>query len=315
MLMDVAMRYFYEAANQGSMRLASEKLGVAVSSISRQIVQLEGYLGVNLVEKGRRSVKLTEAGHLTYDFHRRQVAELDALRTKIQDLRGVRKGSIRLAVGEGFLSSTFFQTIDLFHKKNPGLHIETLVGSTSEIVRMIEDDEVHIGLVLQIQPEPKVRVRLSLAQSLMALVHPSHPLTRKSEVSLADLAQHELCLPPKGFRIRQILAHMEAQSGVYLEPAQTTSSIVMMRDLASEGRFVTVLPQIAALGEISARRLIAIPFADAEAEPLSVHLITRLGRQLEGAPSRLLSVLEAKMRSWAGPLDSSARNVIPALMQ
>ncbi|MBT0670738.1 LysR family transcriptional regulator [Novosphingobium profundi] len=314
-MMDVAMRYFYEAANQGSMRLASEKLGVAVSSISRQIGQLEGYLGVNLVEKGRRSVKLTEAGHLTYDFHRRHVAELDTLRSKIQDLRGVRKGSIRLAVGEGFLSSAFFQAIDGFHKKNPGLHIETLVGSTSEIVRMVEDDDVHMGLVLQIQPEPKVRVRLSLAQALMVLVHPSHPLTRKSEVTLADLAQHELCLPPKGFRIRQILADMEAETGTFLEPAQTTSSIVMMRDLASEGRFVTVLPQIAALGEIAARRLVAIPFADTEAEPLSVHLITRLGRQLEGAPGRMLSVLEAKMRCWASPFEASARNMITAQVQ
>ena len=298
MLMDVAMRYFYEAASQGSMRLASEKLGVAVSSISRQIIQLEGYLGVNLIEKGRRSVKLTEAGQLTYDFHRTHIVELDSLRTKIQDLRGVRKGSIRLAVGEGFLSSAFFQTIDAFHTKNRGLHIETHVGSTSEIVRMVQDDEVHIGLVLQIEPEPKVRVRLSLAQPLMILVHPSHALTRKNTVSIADLAQHDLCLPPKGFRIRQILAQMEAASGIYLEPAQTTSSIVMMRDLAAEGRFATVLPQIAVFGEIASRRLVAIPFDETEADPVSVHLITRLGRHLEGAPAKLLTVLEAKMRSW-----------------
>ena len=298
MLMDVAMRYFYEAAHQGSMRLASEKLGVAVSSISRQIVQLEGYLGVNLIEKGRRSVKLTEAGQLTYDFHRTHIAELDMLRSKIHDLRGVRKGSIRLAVGEGFLTSAFFQTIDAFHKKNPGLHIETHVGSTGEIVRMVEDDEAHIGLVLQIEPEPKVRVRMSVAQPLMILVHPSHPLTRKNQVSLTELSQHDLCLPPKGFRIRQILSQMEAAAGVQLHPAQTTSSIVMMRDLACEGCFVTVLPQIAAFGELAARRLIAIPFAEAEAEPVSVHLVTRLGRQLEGAPAKLLTVMEAKMRSW-----------------
>lgn len=298
MLMDVAMRYFYEAANQGSMRLASEKLGVAVSSISRQIVQLEGYLGVNLIEKGRRSVKLTEAGELTYDFHRTQIAELDSLRTKIQDLRGVRKGSIRLAVGEGFLSSAFFQTIDAFHSRNPGLRIETHVGSTSEIVRMVQEDEMHIGLVLQIEPEPKVRVRLSLAQPLMIMVHPSHPLTRKNTVTIADLAQHDLCLPPRGFRIRQIVGQMEAVAGIHLEPAQTTSSIAMMRDLAAEGRFATVLPQIAAFGEVSTHRLVAIPFEETEADPVSVHLITRLGRHLEGAPAKLLTVLEAKMRSW-----------------
>ena len=58
---DNALNYFYEAAKRGSMRLASEKIGVAVSSISRQISQLERTFGMSLIEPGRRSIKLTEA--------------------------------------------------------------------------------------------------------------------------------------------------------------------------------------------------------------------------------------------------------------
>ena len=46
---DGALQYFYEAANLGSMRLASDKIGVATSSISRQIAQLEYELGVPLI--------------------------------------------------------------------------------------------------------------------------------------------------------------------------------------------------------------------------------------------------------------------------
>ncbi len=49
---DNALHYFYEAANMGSMRLASEKIGVAVSSISRQIAQLEQQMGVALRNNG-----------------------------------------------------------------------------------------------------------------------------------------------------------------------------------------------------------------------------------------------------------------------
>ena len=60
-MLDNALSYFFEAANLGSMRLASEKIGVAVSSISRQISQLELELGTPLIERGRRSIRLTEA--------------------------------------------------------------------------------------------------------------------------------------------------------------------------------------------------------------------------------------------------------------
>lgn len=297
--MESGMRYFYEAANQGSMRLASEKLGVAVSSISRQIAQLEAELGMPLIERGRRSVKLTEAGRLAYEFHRANVIEQDIFRSKIQSLRGVRTGSIQLAVGEGFLSSAFSETISSFHIANPGLRIDTHVAPTSEIVRMIQEDEAHFGLVLQMEPEPKIRVRVSAMQDMLVLAHPSHALTRKKEISIADLAQHNLCLPPRGFRIRQILARAEAASGIYLEPAITTSSIVMMRDLAAEGHVVTVLPRIAVIGELETERLAAVPFAKDIIEDISIHLISRLGRQLQGAPTKLMSVLEAKMRRWS----------------
>ena len=48
-----ALYYFHEAARLGSMRLASDKIGVAVSSISRQIAQLERDMGVALIERGQ----------------------------------------------------------------------------------------------------------------------------------------------------------------------------------------------------------------------------------------------------------------------
>jgi DNA-binding transcriptional LysR family regulator len=298
--MEAGMRYFYEAASQGSMRLASEKLGVAVSSISRQISQLEAELGMPLIERGRRSVKLTEAGRIAYEFHRTNMVEQDNFRSQIHSLRGVKTGSIEIAVGEGFLGSAFFQTINAFHTANRGLRIETHVATTSEIVRMIQDDEAHFGLVLQINPEPKIRIRASANQDVLVLTHPTHPLTRKKQVTIADLAEHDLCLPPRGFRIRQILAQAEAAANIFLEPAITTNSIVMMRDLAAEGKVATVLPRIAVFGELADGRLAGIPFVDGVIEASSIHLISRLGRQLHGAPAKLMTVFEAKMRRWGG---------------
>jgi DNA-binding transcriptional LysR family regulator len=117
-------------------------------------------------------------------------------------------------------------------------------------------------------------------------------------VTIADLAEHALCLPPRGFRIRQLLAKAEAASGIYLEPAIVTNSIVMMRDLSAQGIVATILPRIAVLGELTAHRLVAVPFAAGVVEATSIHLISRLGRQLHGAPAKLMTTLEGKIRRW-----------------
>ena len=75
----------------------------------------------------------------------------------------------------------------------------------------------------------------------------------------------------------------------------------MMRDVAKAGNVVTVLPRISALAELADGSLVARPLLDAELEDSTVSLIHRLGRQLNGAPARLLSLLENNLKSWTLP--------------
>ncbi|SNS41941.1 transcriptional regulator, LysR family [Sphingomonas laterariae] len=296
---DNALNYFYEAANLGSMRLASDKIGVAVSSISRQIAQLEAEMGIALIERGRRSIRLTEAGRLAFEYHRNQLADREALMNQLRELREVKTGRIDLAVGEGFLGAAFTDIIDGFQRRNPGIAITVSSGTTSELVRMVLDDEAHIGMIFNTTNEPKIRTRATVGQPLMVLCAPRHPAAALPSLTIADLARFDLCLPPKGFRIRTILNDAEKRAQTWLEPRLVTSSLQMMRDAARAGRAVTVLPRISALTEIEEGTLVARPLLDAELEHSTVSLVHRLGRQLDGAPARLLGLLEAKLKTWS----------------
>ena len=302
---DNALHYFYEAANLGSMRLAGEKIGVAVSSISRQIAQLEQQMGVALIERGRRSIRLTEAGEHTFEYYRNQMADREALMNRLQELRQVKTGRVDLAVGEGFLGHAFTSIIDGFQRRNPGIVVTVTSCASSEIVRMVIDDEAHIGMILHTTNEPKIRTRATAAQPLMVLCAPGHPAAKRESLDLATLAQFDLCLPPKGFRIRTILNDAEKREQVWLEPKLVTTSLLMMREMAKAGRMVTVLPTISALAELEQGLLVARPLMEAELEHSTVSLIHRVGRQLEGGPARLLAILEAKLKSWTAPADAA----------
>lgn len=296
---DSALQYFYEAANLGSMRLASDKIGVAVSSISRQIAQLEYELGIPLIERGRRSIRLTEAGQLAYEYHKNQLAGREGLLNQIQELREVKTGRIDLAIGEGFFGPPFTAMIEAFQARNPGIAISVSCYPSSEIIRMVIDDEAHIGMILHTTSEPKIRTRTVTEQPLMVLCAPDHPAAAMEAITIADLARFQLCLPPATFRIRATLNDAQKRAQVWLEPRLVTTSIQMMREIAKGGRAVTVLPRISALAELEEGTLVARPLLDDAIEHSVVSLIHRLGRQLDGAPARLLAVIEAKLKSWS----------------
>ncbi len=297
--MDIAFRYLYEAATSGSMRSAGDRIGVAVSSISRQIAQLEVELGLPLIERGRRVIRLTEAGRVALEHYQGQRAGHEAFLAKLADLRDVRSGSVELSIGEGFLGQPFTELLNDFHRRNPQIRCTVNMASSTEIIRRVSADESHIGLVFTLPSDPKIRLRASATHPLAVIVAPDHPLAAAHTVTLADLMHHSLCLGPKEFRIRQILGAAEARQHLFLVPDMTTDSILMMRQAARYGGYATILPAIAVSSELAEQSLKAIPLAEEGLENTAMGLITRAGRQLEGAPFRMLSALEARMRTWA----------------
>ncbi|HWU02778.1 MAG TPA: LysR family transcriptional regulator [Novosphingobium sp.] len=298
---DTGLRYLFEAFNAGSMRAASDRLNVAASSISRQIAQLEDTYGLALIEKGRRGIRLTHAGEIVIAHYRNQLADREALRAKLEELRAVRSGHVVLAVGEGFLGASFTQMIEGFSRSNPHIRLELLIGSSQDIVRMVMDDDAHIGLVFQAPHDMKLSVRQVIAQPLMAIVSPDHPLAGEASVTIRQLAGHPLCLAPHHFRLRQILGEAEARNATFLEPSITTGSIHVMREMAKSGAALTILPQVSLWKELEEGHLVSVAIADDEMEDTTISLVLRAGRQLEGAPGRLCKIIEAQLRQWSRP--------------
>ncbi len=291
----------------GSMRAASDKLGVAVSSISRQIAQLENEVGLLLLERGRRTVKPTEAGDLALDYYRKSVAEREAFDSKVRDLRGLRAGRVDIAMGEGFVTAGFSDMLTGFLNKHIGVQVVSITAASSlELVRLVADDEVHCGLVLQTPTDPRVRIKASVPLPIVVLASPHHPIAARNRVMLTDIAAHRVGLLPEGFLTRQALAVAERAEGVWLRPAVTTNSLQLLKEMAKSGDCLTVLPLIAAIPELESGSLKAIPISTAALENSTTCLITRIGRQLPEPALRLVSVIEANLRKW-GHIGQAAR--------
>jgi DNA-binding transcriptional LysR family regulator len=296
LITDAKLRYLVEAAALGTMRAASDKLNVAVSSVSRQIANLESELGLLLIERGRRSIKLTEAGELALRYYRESLAHREALDSSFQALRGLRTGSIQLAIGEGFVAAVSL-LLQKFLNKNAGVSLSVATAATLDVIRYVVDDEAHIGLVFHAPAEPKLSVRCSIPQPINLIVHPAHPLAKFPSVTLKQLADHRLCMTESSFRIRQIISIAEAQERVSVSSRIVTNSLQLLREMVKSGDYVTLMPDIAAFSELENRELVSIRVESSALQTTSVNLVTRLGRALPVAAAALLPLLERAMRT------------------
>src|SRR5277367_4512864 len=259
---DLNLRYLYEAAKLGSMRAAADNLGVAVSSVSRQISQLEADLGLGLIEHGRRNIKLTETGQLLIEHYSEQLRLQETFDAKLSDIKGLRTGRIHLAIGEGFIGGPLSSLLIRFNAKHPGLFINVhMSASSNEVVRLVSDDDAHLGLVFQSSDDPRIRVIASVRQPLCAVMRSGHALANHKLLKLADLGGYSLCLPESSFKTRQLLQIAETEERLSLQPCITANSITLLKSLLTTGEFYTVLPVLAVSREIESGQLTAVPIA------------------------------------------------------
>lgn len=293
----IRLRYLYESARLGTMRAASEKLDVATSSVSRQIGELESQLGLPMIEKSRRRIKLTEAGEAACLYYRERVSQEEAFLSKIEELKSIRTGKVYLAVGEAFVTQQFSDMLQEFMQNYVGMKVQVAVSNTNSVVEFVREDDAHIGLIFDIPRDPKIRARLILPQPLKVIVNKKHAFARRKSIKLSELTGESIGLPEEGYRIRQLIHSAEQKDGVFLESSMMTNSLALITDFVKSGRGISIMPELVVQQELINGDLIALPTNNSILNSTKTSLITRIGRQLPVGAYQLLLRIETYLKS------------------
>jgi DNA-binding transcriptional LysR family regulator len=294
---DIRLRYLYESARLGTMRAASEKLDVATSSVSRQIGELASELGLTMIEKGRRRIKLTEAGEAACLYYKEKLSQEEAFLSKIEEIKSIRTGKILLAVGEAFVTQQFSDMLQDYMQKYTGMKVQVAVANTNTVVELVRDDDAHMGLIFDIPRDPKIRARLTLPQPLKVIVNKEHAFSNRKSIKLAELAGESLGLPEESYRIRQLIHSAEQEEGVFLESSMVTNSLALITDFVKSGRGISIMPKLVVQQELLNGELEAVPTDNKILNSTKTSLITRIGRQLPIGAYHLLLSIEAYLKS------------------
>ncbi|MEI7613261.1 MAG: LysR family transcriptional regulator [Betaproteobacteria bacterium] len=290
--------FLFEAIQRGSMRAAADALGIAPSAVSRQIALLEQELAIPLIERHARGVKPTEAGQLLIEYFREQRSHQNDLLSHLQELRGLRSGTVRVALGEGFVSDFMAGPLRRFSKDYSNVSIVLDVGGTNELIRRVCEDEADIGVVFNPPQGNKIVSVTCSKQPVQAIVGPGFPLLREAgPFKITDFLCYPLALNHPTYGMRHVLQLVEEIEKIRMTPNLTTNSFYILRQFAKLQLGVTFLPSFVAADELEAGELFAIPVRQSIMENAEVHLIKRPGRRLSFAATRMMQYMASGMRS------------------
>lgn len=225
---------------------AAESCGVSQPALSAALRQLETELGITIIRRTRRFNGLTDEGRRVLDWARQTLAALDGLRQEAAFAQEVAGGN--LAIG---LMPPAIQGIPLllesFRTAVPGLHLQVRMGSSTDTIHGLREQQLDLGLVYldQIPPDgPFETLPLYTEQHVLVAVEPLIlPAGRRDWNTLADLP---LCLLGPEMRSRQIVDAAFRCAGVTPDVVLETNSLEVLYGELLAGRLASILP-VAAL--------------------------------------------------------------------
>jgi DNA-binding transcriptional LysR family regulator len=291
-----ALLYFDELVRTSSMRAAAENLNVAATAVSRQIENLEGYFGAQLVERSNRGIKLTAAGRLLADRAGKTLRELEHVHQLIDDLQGLQGGKVVIYANGATVANVLAPVLAEFSLRYPKLRFEVSISSAREAIDALARGEADIAVTLFAPAMSGVKVRLRSEILYDVIISPEHRLAQAKDIALADLADLPLALPDRSFAARQAIDEAFARAKLTPDPVFVTSSLDMLKELVLRGAAVTLLPALAVHREIEAGTLAAVPVAEGEGVRTAIDLCVSPDRQLTTAANALVEFIEDFMR-------------------
>lgn len=268
-----AMGVFVAAAGAGSLSAAARQLGQPLTTVSRQLAELEAQVGAVLLARTTRTMSLTDAGRSYLDTCRRVLDDVEAAEREIAGRSGELKGEIALTAPVFFGRLHVMPIVAEFLARHPGVTVRfSFTDRVVDLAREGLDASVRIGAL----PDSSLVATRVGGLRLVTCAAPSYVRRRAEPASPKALAEHD-CVAfsslPGGVRwIFKSAAH--GRFAIRLTPRLAVNSVEAAIDAAVGGVGVTRLISYQAAGALAKRKLVAV-LADYDDTLLPVHLVQR----------------------------------------
>ncbi|KQO73582.1 hypothetical protein ASF18_17590 [Methylobacterium sp. Leaf89] len=286
--------YLDEVARTGSIRRAADRLGIAASSINRQILALEAEFGVQLFERLPRRMRPTVAGELLIAHVRQTLRDHAELRSRFIDLQGQRRGLVRIATMSGLSNTLMPPLLHWMWANQPYVKLVVRAMPRDDVVSAVINAEADLGLGYQMPSDPKLRVLARTTSRIGVVTAPGHALALRcagGSVSLSDCIGYPMVIPDRSVTIGAFLAEAFERSMIGVESIAETNSIELLKRSVGLGETVAFLSEIETNVEVARGEMVFSHLRDSGLQSQELRLIARRTAPIDPVQSRVAEEL------------------------
>jgi DNA-binding transcriptional LysR family regulator len=252
------LRTFVTVADLTSFSLAAQQLRLSQPAVSYQVKELEEALGLPLLDRLGKRVSLTEAGSVLYSYARRTLNVLDEASLAIEEMRGIKRGNLRVGASTTVGIYLLPAALGAFKKLHPGLVISLEIGTRARVQEQVLRNELDLAVVGPALKDPELAILPFVSDELIVVAPANHPLAGRPGLVLKDLEGEPFVMrePASGSRVSFEKAARKA--GAKLDVAMQLGSNGAIKHAVESGLGLAVISRYACALELSGRRLVEL---------------------------------------------------------
>src|SRR5213593_3207806 len=177
-----SLKVFCDLAETESFTKAAQINDVTQSAVSQQISSLERQFKSLLIERSKKKFRLTREGQVLYDYSKQIIQTYDALFSKLQEIKDIVSGTIRVATIYSIGLHDLPPYLKKFLRAYPTVNVHVEYRRSNQVYEDVLCNVVDLGLVAYPTRDTKLEILSLRKEALVLICHPAHPFAKSKGV-------------------------------------------------------------------------------------------------------------------------------------
>ena len=286
-----SLKVFCDLAETESFTKAAQINEVTQSAVSQQISSLERQFKSLLIERSKKKFRLTREGQVLYDYSKQIIQMYDALFSKLQEIKDIVSGTIRVATIYSIGLHDLPPYLKKFLKAYSTVNVHVEYRRSNQVYEDVLGNVVDLGLVAYPTKDPKLEVVPLRKDMLVLICHPQHPLAKSKGIKLKEIAGKKFIGFEPDIPTRRAIDRILKEQGVQVQHVMEFDNIETVKRAVEIDAGIAIVPRGTITQEIAKQTLAEVRIEDAEFyRPLAA--IHKKNKVLSPAMKQFLAVLK-----------------------
>jgi len=299
------MRAFCEVVRTGSITLAAQKMFLSQPSVTLQIQAMERELGVTVFERRGPVLKLTPDGEALYALAKPLVDGIDSLEENFAAQHGkLDSGELNICAGESTILYILPEAVRRFVSAYPRIQLKIHNETGRDGLKMLRADEVDLVVGSMLDVPDDITYQPVVTYDPALIVPLGHPLAGKTSVTLEDISQFGMILPPRHLSTWRMVKYVFQQHNLTFSVTLEAGGWEVIKKYVELGMGISIVTDICLTGN---EKLVRIPLNQYFPQR-GYGLVLRKGRFLSPQARRFVEILYEVYGIVPTPADTGARD-------